>query len=109
MSEEQFIEYIKNKITQSLNIVYEATLPNKKELDQKLKDTFIKLIQDEDLFYKLAICLKNWSYNEASRLKKEINPEIAKSFFDGLRSIKIRDFIVNSVEKHELQNNQQTR
>lgn len=106
MKEEQFIEYIQNKVMQSLNIVYEAILPNKKELDQTLKDTFITLLKDDDLFYQLAICIKNWSYVEASRFKKEINPEIAKSCFDGLRPAEIRDFIVNSVEKYELQKKQ---
>ena len=51
MSEEQFIEYIKKEINKSLDIVYEVTLPNKEKLDQELKDTFIALLKDENLFY----------------------------------------------------------
>ena len=109
MSEEQFIEYIKKEINKSLDIVYEVTLPNKEKLDQELKDTFIALLKDENLFYQLANCIKHWSYIEASRFKKEINPDIAKSCFDGLRPVEIRDFIVNSVKNYELQNNRQTR
>lgn len=108
MTEQQYVEEIKGKILESLKIEYEATLPNKAELEQNSKDTLIKLIQNQPLYDQIANEIKNWSFDQASTFRYMRKPEVARGF---LSLISIRDFVNASVKNYEqsLQNNQQTR
>ena len=80
MTEQQYVEEIKGMILQSLKIEYEATLPNKAELEQNSNDTLIKLVQNEQLFNTIATQIKDWSFNEASKFRYMRKPEVARGF-----------------------------
>jgi len=80
MNEQQYFEYIKKLVLESLDVQYDEIVSNKSELEQEDKYTIVTLLANTPLINNIVYNLKIWSYNQAALSQYAQTPRMA-SFF----------------------------
>jgi len=96
MTEQDYIQYIKNKIIESLTIRYNPDVPEKEKLEQQAKETRAIIYDNPELLISIAIKIKDWSYVQAKEYQYVQTPDMARGF---LSLVRIRDLTNDIVKK----------
>lgn len=111
MNEQQYFEYIKKMVIESLDVQYDEIISNKSELEQEDKYIIITLLANPPLINNIVYNLNIWSYNQAELNNFQKTPRMASYFLSHaiVRQYTLQYVKMLNQQKPQDEYNQQTR
>ena len=108
MTEQEYINDIKNKIIESLNIKYNPDVFEKEKLEQQAKETLATVFQNPELLDSIASQIKDWSYAQAKEWQYVQTPDMARGFLSLVGIRNLTNDMVKKFKEEQLVQNQQS-